>query len=419
MPQAESASYGEVLRENRNFRLLWLGTSISLFGDWFNTITLYALVTKLTGSPLAVGLVEFLKLGGFAAASIPAGLLADRIDRRWLMIGADLVRAVLVLGFLFVDSAADLPLLYSLIALQVALGAVFEPANRALLPTLVAPRELLTANAILSATWSTLLAVGAAVGGLVTAAIGSDAVFVIDSLTYLASAGCLVAIRMPTRAPPGRLRVRPTVLVMTAYADLREGFRYLRGHPFVARLALAKTAWAFGGAALVYFLTQLGPRITPADPALGIGVLYSLRGLGTGIGPILARRHIPRHAWARMIGLLIAVSGVFYFTLGLLPATFVVLVPIVIAHAGSGANWVLSTVMLQELVPDHVRGRVFAAELMVLMGLEALVVLGAASILEAGLLDLAGAFIAFATLQLVTGLAYTRWLATAVRPGQA
>ena len=410
MHAAESAGYSEVLRGNRSFRLLWLGTTISLFGDWFNTITLYALVTRLTGSPLAVGLVEFLKLGGFAAASIPAGLLADRIDRRWLMIGADFARAVLVLGFLFVDSVSDLPLLYVLIAMQVALGAVFEPANRALLPTLVSPRELLTANAILSATWSTILAVGAAVGGLVTAAIGSDAVFVIDSLTYLASAGCLLAIRMPVRAPLGRLRVRPTMLVMTAYADLREGFRYLRAHRLVARLALAKTAWALGGAALVYFLTQLGPRITPADPALGIGVLYSLRGLGTGIGPILARRHIPRHAWTRMIGLLIACSGAFYIMVGILPVTFVVLVPIVLAHAGSGANWVLSTVLLQELVPDHVRGRVFAAELMVLMGLEALVVLGAAAILEAGLLDLATAFIVFAALQLVTGLAYTRWL---------
>lgn len=410
--QGDAATYGEVLRGNRNFRLLWLGTTISLFGDWFNTITLYTLVTKLTGSPLAVGLVESLKLGGFAAASIPAGILADRFDRRRLMIIADLLRAVLVLGFLVVDSVAELPLLYALIVIQVALGAVFEPANRALMPGLVTQRELLTANAFLAATWSTILAVGAAVGGLVTAAIGSDAVFVIDSVSYLASAACIASIRMPARVTSAgpRGRIRPTQLVMTAYGDLREGFRYLVAHRLVARLALAKTAWALGGAALVYFLTQLGPQLTPLDPALGIGILYSVRGAGTGIGPILARRYLQRDTWRRAAGLTIAASGVLYVVAGALPATFIVLIPIVVAHACSGTNWVLSTVLLQELVPDHVRGRVFAAELMVLMGVEALVVLGAAALLETGLVPLATAIVAFAALQVVTGLAYTRWL---------
>lgn len=416
MTSDATVGYGELVRGNRNFRLLWLGTTISLFGDWFNTITLYALVTDLTGSPLAVGLVEFLKLGGFAAASIPAGIVADRFDRRRIMILADLMRAVLVLGFLFIHDDDALPLLYALIVGQVALGAVFEPANRALLPGLVSGRELLTANALLAATWSSILAIGAAIGGLVTAAIGSDAVFVIDSLTYLASAGCLLAMRVPSPpARPARGRIRPTLIVMSAWADLREGFRYLAGHPLVMRLALAKTAWALGGAALVYLLTQLGPQLTPGDSALGIGILYSVRGLGTGVGPILARRHLSRGRWALAIGSLIALSGVLYATVGLLGATFLVLVPIVLAHGASGANWVLSTVMLQELVPDHVRGRVFAAELMVLMAVEAGFVLVAAALLEGHLLDVGAAFMVFAALQIATGLAYTRWLAGAVR----
>jgi hypothetical protein len=160
----------------------------------------------------------------------------------------------------------------------------------------------------------------------------------------------------------------------------------------------------------VYFLTQLGPRITPADPALGIGVLYSLRGLGTGIGPILARRYLHRRTWLAMIGVLIALSGLLYVTVGLLPATFVVVIPIMLAHSCSGANWVLSTVLLQELVPDRVRGRVFAAELMVLMGAEALVVIGAAALLESRLVDLPSAIVIFALVQVLTGIAYTLWL---------
>lgn len=405
------AGYGEVIR-NRNFRLLWFASSISLLGDWFNTITLYALVTKLTGSPLAVGLVEFLKLGGYAAASIPGGILADRFDRRRLMIATDLLRAAIVPFYVLIDSAAEVPFLYLLILAQIGLGAVFDPAYRALLPNLVTTRELVTANAILSATWSTILAIGASVGGLVGVWLGSDAVFVINTFTYLVSASFLFAMRLGVQPAirPGRevSSARPSIFA-TAWADLREGLVYLFSHREVLRLSLAKTAWALGGSALVYFLTQLGPKLTPEDAALGIGILYSARGLGTGIGPILARQIRDRRVWMLVTGLAITASGVFYLGVGGLGVTFWVLVPIVIAHAASGANWVLSTVMLQERVPDHMRGRVFAAELMVLTAVEAVVVLAAAAMLETGAVTLTVAFVLFSVVQIASGLGYLRW----------
>lgn len=405
------AGYGEVIR-NRNFRLLWFASSISLLGDWFNTITLYALVTKLTGSPLAVGLVEFLKLGGYAAASIPGGILADRFDRRRLMIATDLLRAAIVPFYVLIDSAAEVPFLYLLILAQIGLGAVFDPAYRALLPNLVTTRELVTANAILSATWSTILAIGASVGGLVGVWLGSDAVFVINTFTYLVSASFLFAMRLAVQPAirPGRevSGIRPSIFA-TAWADLREGLVYLFSHREVLRLSLAKTAWALGGSALVYFLTQLGPKLTPEDAALGIGILYSARGLGTGIGPILARQIRDRRVWMLVTGLAITASGVFYLGVGGIGVSYWVLVPIVIAHAASGANWVLSTVMLQERVPDHMRGRVFAAELMVLTAVEAVVVLAAAAMLETGAVTLTLAFVLFSVVQIASGLAYLRW----------
>jgi hypothetical protein len=275
----------------------------------------------------------------------------------------------------------------------------------------------MTANAALAASWSTILALGAAIGGLVTATIGSDAVFVIDAMSYVFSGSCLWAIRSSGKTVTARLsagvglaRVRPSTIVMSAYGDLREGLRYLRAHPSVLRLSLGKSAWAIGGAALVYLLTQLGPRLTPADPALGIGILYSMRGLGTGIGPILSQRFVARRVWIPAIGLCVVLSGALYGVVGALGVSMLVVVPITLAHAASGANWVLSTVLLQEMVPDYVRGRVFAAELMVLMSIEALVVIGAAALLEGGVFSLTGAFVAFAALQLATGLAYMRWL---------
>jgi MFS family permease len=94
----EQAGYWPLVTGNRNVRRLWLGTVISLLGDWFNTIALYVLVTELTGSPLALGAVFITKMLPWALSAPLAGVLVDRYDRRRLMIGTDLLRAVVVLS---------------------------------------------------------------------------------------------------------------------------------------------------------------------------------------------------------------------------------------------------------------------------------------------------------------------------------
>jgi len=161
----ERAGYWALIVGNRNFRRLWVGNVISLLGDWFNTLALYVLVTELTGSPLALGAVFITKMLPWALSAPLAGVIVDRYNRRRLMVGMNLVRAVVVLGFLLIDQPADVPWLYALLTGQVVAGAVFNPAKSAALPNITTPRELLTANVLMSATWSTMLAVGAALGG--------------------------------------------------------------------------------------------------------------------------------------------------------------------------------------------------------------------------------------------------------------
>jgi len=403
MSSGDAAGYRELLRDNRDVRWLWLGSAVSLFGDWFDTMAIFALVEQLTGSPLALGVVFAIKLVGYAAFGLPGGLLADRVDRKTLMIVADLARAVIVLGFIFVDSADELPLLYLLMTLQVGFGATFDPAHRASLPNITTARELLTANALLAATWSALLALGAGLGGLATARLGADAVFVIDAGTYLFSAFAVSRATIPfTRPPPAHASI-----AVAAARELRAGLRYLLAHRGVARIALAKTSWALGGAALVYFLTQMGPSLTPGDTALGIGLLFSARGVGTGLGPILARRWLnDASRWPLILGLCVTLSGLAYTLVGLVGWGFAVLVPIVVAHAGSGANWVLSTQILQERVEDGFRGRVFGAEMMALMAVEAALTLVAAALLEAGAFSLREGLLIFAGVQVATGLVW-------------
>ena len=405
------AGYWELLRTNRNYRRLWLGDVASLLGDWFNTIALYTLVRQLTGSSLALGLVFLTKMLPFAVASPLAGLITDRLDRRRLMIAADLLRALVVLGFLLVDEVADLPLLYALLALQMAISAVFIPARSASIPNITTPRELLTANALSAATWSSLLALGAALGGFATDRLGVETVFVLDSLSYIVSAVFIFRTAIPqSTESPGDASVK--AMLRRAVGDILDGWRHLRRHPQIGRIALTKPAWAVGGSALVYMLALVGEQWDPEAPAVGIGLLFAARGLGTGIGPIAARNLVPNpRRWPSVIGWGILASGLTYFATALAPWGWGLTLLVLLAHLPSGANWVLSTVLLQQRTDDRYRGRVFSSEWLLLTVVNAGTILAASLLLEAGWLDLRAAIALFAGLQLVSG---TVWLLTVV-----
>ena len=409
----EQTGYWALVAGNKDFRRLWIGNLISLLGDWFNTIALYVLVTELTGSPFALGAVFITKMLPWALSAPLAGVLVDRYNRRWLMIGTDAFRAVIVLGFLLIDQPAEVPWLYVLLTAQVVAGAVFNPAKSAALPNITTPRELLTANALMSATWSTMLAVGAALGGFAVEALGTEAVFWIDSATDLVSAVFILGTTIPQDTEPAT-----SSLLRSAVREITDGWRHLRAYPRIGRFAFAKATWAVSGGALVYMLALLGDRIAPSALAAGIGVLFMARGIGTGIGPIVVRHLFPdRHQWPTVIGGAVALCGLCYVGVGLvpwsssLPIIVAVCTLVVLGHAASGGNWVLSTVILQKRTQDRYRGRVFSTDWFLVMSAESLSILVGSALLELGWLTLEGAVLAFAGLQIACGLA---WLAIVV-----
>ena len=404
----EQAGYWALVSGNTDFRRLWIGTLISLLGDWFNTIALYVLVTELTGSPLALGAVFITKMLPWALAAPLAGVLVDRYNRRRLMIGTDLLRAAIVLGFLLVDQPAEVPWLYALLTAQVLAGAVFNPAKSAAIPNITTPRELLTANALMSATWSTMLAVGAALGGLAVEALGTEAVFWIDSGTYLVSVVFILGTTIPQDTAPAEAS-----LWRSAVREIIDGWRHLRTHPRIGRFAFAKATWAVSGGALVYMLALLGDRIAPSVLAAGIGVLFMARGIGTGIGPVVVRRLFQeRRQWPAVMGGAIALCGLCYLGVGLvpwaprLPVIVAVCALVVVGHAASGGNWVLSTVVLQKRTEDQYRGRVFSTEWLLVMSAESLSILVGSAMLELDWLTLEAAIRSFAGLQVACGLAW-------------
>jgi len=357
-------SYLSLLRDNRNFRLLYIGQTISQLGDWFNAVAVFALLLDLTGSATAVAWMMIVQFLPVAIVGPLAGVVVDRVNRRRLMIGTDILRGGLVLLLLLIRRPEQVWIAYVVMAFIVGAQAFFEPARTATIPNITSTEELMPANALSSATWSAMLALGASIGGLVTAVAGRNVAFIVNALSFFASA-YFIARTQYDATPP--VAARPTGwMALTGITDLIEGMRYVRHRSNVAALMLVKAGWGLAGGVLL-LLTIFGQRVFPVggSSAAGIGVLYAARGVGAGLGPIALRWILgqqPRRL-RRSIGPAYFMVGVFYIALAGAPTLWVAALCVLFAHFGGSILWVFSTVLLQMEVPDRFRGRVFAAEL--------------------------------------------------------
>jgi MFS family permease len=356
--------YVSLLRNNRNFRLIYIGQTISQLGDWFNAVAVYALLLELTGSATAVAWMMIVQFLPMAIVGPLAGVVVDRVNRRRLMIGADVLRGVLILGLLAVRRADEVWIAYVVMALTVSASAFFEPARTATIPNITSEEELLPANALASATWSAMLAAGASIGGLVTALAGRDIAFGVNAASFFLSAYFIGLTRYDATPP---VTERPTnLLAVTGITDLVEGFAYIRRESHVAALLCVKAGWGLAGGVLL-LLTIFGQRVFPiaGGAAAGIGVLYGARGIGAGLGPIALRWILGQQpaTLRRAIAPAFFTVGIFYVALAAAPSLWIAALCVVCAHFGGSILWVFSTVLLQLEVPDRFRGRVFAAEL--------------------------------------------------------
>jgi MFS family permease len=346
-----------LLRENRDFRLLYAATLISLGGDWFLTVALLDLVLSLTGSATLASLMLLCQTLPIFFVTPVAGHVIDRVDRRKLMIAVDLLRTVACLLPLLARTPAMLPFAYAGVILISIGSAYFEPASQAALPNLVRGGDLGPANVLMGSTWGTMLAVGAGIGGLVTARFGRDVSFVVDAFSFLFSAWLLWMMRgrfseeCGGRLHPAEDRLKPVPTLVA----------YVKANPRVLALLTSKGGYGLG-AGVVAMLSVFGKEVFRAG-AFGIGLLFAARGLGALLGPFLVRAASARdETMYRLTALCVIVFGAGYIGLGLSRSLLVGATAIFIAHLGGGAQWQTSTYGLQREVPDWIRGRVFAAD---------------------------------------------------------
>ena len=355
----ESAGYWALLRDNPHYRRLWLGMAASMIGDWFRTMALYHLVLKLTGtSGLALGGVMIAQTVTLFVLSPVAGVVADRFSRKWIMIGTDLVRAVLVLGFLLITSAERLWIAYALTALLTSVSAFFHPAYAATIPNITTRRELVAANALGSASWAAMLAIGTALGGLVTAWLGTTEAFLLDAVSYLVSAACILRVAIPPTADSPDSG-------HTGWQTFRRGLSYMAARPYILRLLSVKACSVGLTGGMMIVIALFAEDIFEAG-AIGMGTLFMSRGLGALLGPLLARRLVGEQPQTMVgtIGGAFLVTGGFYVVFGATPTLAWAAVALFMATMASNVLWVFSSTLLQIAVPDDYRGRVFAADFM-------------------------------------------------------
>lgn len=368
-----------LLRRNPDFRKLYLASLISLGGDWFLLVALFGLALELTDSAISASVLIVSQEIPFFLMSPFGGIITDRLDRKWLMVVCDGVRAVLVLGFLFVNDASTIWIAYALLAVTSSFAAVFDPASSAALPNLVDRRDLGSANALSGSLWGTMLAVGAALGGVVSTAFGNDTAFLVDSVSFVLSGLLLTGVRRPLSEGRGGTpheRIRDATV---------ETWRYARKDRRVRALISVKAG--FGLAAGVLALLPVFAKEVFDGGDVGFGLLMASRGVGALIGPFLGRR-ISGPNQERLlgaIGLALAVFGLGYTAIALAPTLWAVGLLVLTAHLGGGAQWMLSTYGLQRLVPDRIRGRIFAADYALIT-----LSLGASSLVASWLADEVG-----------------------------
>ena len=346
------------LRE-RDFALLWTGMTVSLLGDGIYLVAVAWQVYDLSNDPTALSLVGLSWTVGMVAFLLTGGIVSDRVERRRVMIGADLVRAA-VLAAIAALALTGVIEVWHLVALVVLFGAgeaFFGPAFGALIPDVVSAERLVEANALdqLVRQAAARLA-GPALGGFVVALVGAGSAFAIDAATFVVSAGCIAALRvrsLPRAADAERASAR---------SELREGWRFVRSQPWLWATLLSASV------SLLFFLGPLEvllPYVVRNDLGAGAGA-YGAVLAAAGAGAIVAsvavsQRGLPRRYLTLMYAAWSAGTLPFVgYALG--TAVWQLMALAVVYGACITTGTVVWGTLMQTRVPAELRGRVHSLD---------------------------------------------------------
>jgi len=345
-------AYGDVVR-SRTYFPLWLGQLLSGFGDTLHYIALVVLVFRLSGQGLAVA-------GVVAAEVVPvlllgpiAGVVIDRFSRKTVLIGADLLRALLVASLIWPQGVWHA----YLVAAGLAAGnTFFNPAFQAVIPALTSADQRLAANSVAWSTGRLVQILASAVAGGLIALIGTGAAFALNAASFAASALLLATLAIPAHA--GQVGAGATVGLRRYLQDARDGLAFARRDRFVSRLLLVQALASFAvGAtgALLVVLAERHLRLAPAGFAWLIGAI----GVGALLGPLLPNALARDYRDARWLFVPYLIRGIGDVLLAVITPLPVALVILFIYGLNTSTGMVVFNSTVQGAVLERMRGRVF------------------------------------------------------------
>ena len=365
----DSLTYMQLLRRNRSFRRLWIGQVISELGNWFNFIAVLGLVRLVShAAPEVTTIILIIRLAPFTLLAPFAGAFVDRWSRRTVMITTDLLRVLIALGPLFVHGPDDLWIAYICTASLSIVGTFFEAAKNAAVPNITGERDLLAGNALMFSSRFLLMSVGAALGGWTSAHVGYAAAFIINSVSFLASAYSVWLVpEEETKQQPDDAAARAPKKRYTGYwSDIREGWSYIVSHAPVATILGINIIWAVGGGASNLIADRLGALVfAPANGMSedsAVAALYFASGMGLFLGMMIARRvgtyFELKQRTIGFIGWTLFAQGILFGFSGVMPTLFTSCVLLMLSRLLMGAEFAVQETLLMRLVPDNLRGRV-------------------------------------------------------------
>lgn len=343
-----------------DFTLVWWGQVVSQVGDGISKLALLWFVYSVTGSPLKTSVIGLLQTVPAILLAPLIGVAVDRLPKKVLLISSDVVRAI-VLGLIpcwMSTDAFTVSFLYVLVTVHAVATAVFGPALTAAIPSLVAPSQYTSANALLQSTTSLGIIMGPALSGLGIALLSSQEVLCLNAATYLIAAACFVPIRL---APP-TLHLIKTPPVVSMLHDLVEGFRYvMKGQPIFLFLTATAATYTFAISAFTTLFPVFGRRLLDLGP-VEVGYLWSMLGVGL-LATSLALTTISAWNIRHRIRIIVISSGISGLVLcGLIWTKHPMIIAVLLSLLGAGIGTLtpIAWGVLQERTPPHLLGRVLA-----------------------------------------------------------
>lgn len=390
---------GSVWR-NPDFVRLWTASTISAFGDFFTVFALPLLVFTTTGSALLTGLTLAAETVPYVVVSPFAGGLADRADRRRILVVTRVAQFFLV-GSIPLAAALGLlamPQVLVVAFLSGSVAVVFGAAALSAVPNIVVPEHLVAANAAQQLSFSSAALAGPPLAGLVVALSGSAAwALAVDAVSFLVGAALLAAIRRPLQ-----LARDPQADPTTVLADLREGMRYVWAHRLVRTAALLLFTFnvMFGGVLgqlVVYGRTELLLDDVP------LSLLFAADGAGTLLAAGFAARLGRGRRMGRIVLVSLPLTALCVVVLAVAPNLVIALVALLVFGAVQTVMFVNLISLRQRIVPDRLQGRVNAmARALAVSGTPVGALLGGVLV---GPFGVRGAFLILAALALVNSVA--------------